>query len=151
REAERLRQLDGKLEQVEAADGSARLPGAADVEDEAAVVLEDAVDLAGEGQEPSLVLLHRGVAVLLLLQREGRRGEDEVDAPVGQRLQDDLGVQAERRPERGAVRRVEPLEVQAIGPGQVRMKRILQGHAHSPPSPTGSLHGTSWRWRSILP
>ena len=60
------------------------MPGfvaAADVDHQAAVVLEDAEELAGELEKPGHVLVLVNVAVLLLeVQSKRRRRGDEVDA-----------------------------------------------------------------------
>jgi hypothetical protein len=66
---------------VERAGWRTPIIAATDVQDETTIVLENAVDLTCERQEPLYILSFFGVSVLLL-EMEGvwRRGENEVDA-----------------------------------------------------------------------
>ena len=79
-EAVFLAQHDQKLEVIEAAHGKSRLPCAAQVDDKAAVVLQNAMKLFRKGAEPVKIGILLLVAVILLAgQREGWTGQDQVD------------------------------------------------------------------------
>ena len=79
-EAVFLAQHDQKLEVIEAAHGKSRLPCAAQVDDKAAVVLQNAMKLFRKGTKPVKIGILLFVAIILLAgQREGRAGQDQVD------------------------------------------------------------------------
>ena len=91
-EAEFVAEMDRHAEVVEAARGRAGFVSAAEVEDEAAVILELAMDEPGEVREPRHVFGLGLVAVFLFaLESEGRAGQNEVHAGIRQR-----GEQVER-------------------------------------------------------
>ena len=129
-EAEFLAQHDEQSEMVEVARRIALIPRTANVDDEATVVLEDAVKLGGEELKPIDVLISLNIAVVLLTdQAEGRTSHDEVHGLVVIGGDHGKAVTVDDLSERGFVKgiqgslpflrhqrplQVEPLEVHGV-------------------------------------
>ena len=97
-EAEFVAEMNRDAEVVEASRGRTWFVSPAEVEHEAAVLLELTVHEPGELGEPRHILRLRFVAVFLLaLEREWRAGENEVDAGIGKAREQVEGVAAIRR------------------------------------------------------
>ena len=78
-----LAQHDEELEVIEVASGVALVPGSADVDYQAAAVLQNSMECLGERLEPVHVFVRIDVAIVLLAhQPERRAGHDQVDRVI---------------------------------------------------------------------